>query len=160
VKRKAILIKTSENGKKAFYLDAENSPEILAYLKSDPANEKKFKTALALILDHRASRDIYDKEDFEKGCEHITAIKLFKGKKNPRIYCQQYTDGQTECFVIIGVELLEKKKSQKLTEKEKNIIRRVAGYQYDLTPCLPAGRQASSRRCIVLFGICNPEPIF
>jgi len=133
VKRRAVLVQTSENGKKAFYLDEENSGEILTFLKSDPANAKKFKTALELILNHKAPRDLYDKEAIEKGFEHITAIKLFKGKKNPRIYCQQYSDGQTEQFVIVGVELLEKKKSQKLTQKEKNIIRRIAKYQYNLT---------------------------
>jgi hypothetical protein len=133
VKRKAELIKISEDGKKAFYLDVDNSHEIMTFLNSDPANLKKFKTALELILNHRAPRDLYDKENIEKGCEHVTAIKLFKGKKNPRIYCQQYTDGDTERFVIIGVELLEKKKSQKLTAAEKSIIRRVAQYAYDLT---------------------------
>lgn len=133
VKRKAKLIEISADGKKAFYVDAANSQEIMAFLKSDPANLKKFKTALQLILNHRAPRDIYDKENFEKGCEHVTAIKLFKGKKNPRIYCQQFTDGESERFVIIGVELQEKKKSQKLTAAEKSIIRRVAQYEYDLT---------------------------
>lgn len=133
VKRKAELIRVSDNGKKAFYLDVDNSQEIMAFLQSDPANLKKFKTALQLILNHHAPRDLYDKENFEKGCEHVTAIKLFKGKKNPRIYCQQYSDGETERFVIIGVEVLEKKKSQKLTAAEKSIIRRVAQYEYDLT---------------------------
>ena len=133
VKRKAELIEISADGKKAFYVDVVNSREIMAFLESDPANLKKFKTALQLILNHRAPRDLYDKENFEKGCEHVTAIKLFKGKKNPRIYCQQFTDNETERFVIIGVELLEKKKSQKLTAAEKSIIRRVAQYEYDLT---------------------------
>lgn len=75
-----------------------------------------------MILNHQAPRDLYDKENFEKGCEKVTAIKLFKGKKNPRIYCQQFTDGDTERFVIIGVELLEKKKSQKLTATEKKAL--------------------------------------
>jgi hypothetical protein len=134
VKRKAELIKISQDGKKAFYLDAENSGEIMAFLKSDPANLKKFQTTMELILNHRAPRDLYDKENFEKGCEQVTAIKLFKGKKNPRIYCQQFTDGDTERFVIIGIELLEKKKSQKLTATEKSIIRRVSKYEYDLNP--------------------------
>lgn len=134
MKRKAELIKISQDGKKAFYLDAENSGEIMAFLKSDPANLKKFQTTLELILNHRAPRDLYDKENFEKGCEQVTAIKLFKGKKNPRIYCQQYSDGDLERFVIIGIELLEKKKSQKLTSTEKSIIRRVSKYEYDLNP--------------------------
>src|SRR5690606_34382467 len=118
--------KMSKNGRKAFYLDEQNSSEILDYLKSESANQKKFAMVVEQILEGRPTRDLYDKENFEKGCEHITAIKLFKGKKNPRIYCKQYADGETHQFVIIAVELLEKKKSQKLTEKEKSIIRRVA----------------------------------
>jgi hypothetical protein len=134
VKRKAELIKVSNDGKKALYLDEENSGEIMAFLKSDSANLKKFNTAVEMILNHQAPRDLYDKENFEKGCEKVTAIKLFKGKKNPRIYCQQFTDGDTERFVIIGIELLEKKKSQKLTSAEKAIIRRVSKYEYDLNP--------------------------
>ena len=133
-KRKAEQIRISNDGKKAFYLDLENSKEIMEFLKSDPANLKKFNTSLDLILNHRPTRDLYEKEDFEKGCEQVTAIKLFKGKKNPRIYCQQFTDRDTERFVIVGVELLEKKKSQKLTATEKNIIRRVSKYEYDLNP--------------------------
>lgn len=134
MKRKAELVQISNDGKKAFYLDEENSEEIIAFLQSEPANWKKFGTALQLILNHQAPRDLYDKENFEKGCEKVTAIKLFKGKKNPRIYCQQFTDGDTERFVIIGIELLEKKKSQKLTATEKSIIRRVSKYEYDLNP--------------------------
>lgn len=134
VKRNAELIQISNDGKKAFYLDEENSEEIMAFLQSEPANLKKFGTALQLILNHQAPRDLYDKENFEKGCEKVTAIKLFKGKKNLRIYCQQFTDGDTERFVIIGIELLEKKKSQKLTATEKSIIRRVSKYEYDLNP--------------------------
>ncbi|MCU0402358.1 MAG: hypothetical protein MUE75_15365 [Algoriphagus sp.] len=134
MKRKAELIRVSNDGKKALYLDEENSGEIMAFLKSDSANLKKFNTAVEMILNHQTPRDLYDKEDFEKGCEKVTAIKLFKGKKNPRIYCQQYADGDTERFVIIGIELLEKKKSQKLTSTEKAIIRRVSKYEYDLNP--------------------------
>jgi hypothetical protein len=134
VKRKVELIKVSNDGKKALYLDEENSGDIIAFLKSDPANFKKFATAVEMILNHQAPRDLYDKEDFEKGCEKVTAIKLFKGKKNPRIYCQQFADGDTERFVIIGIELLVKKKSQKLTSTEKAIIRRVSEYEYDLNP--------------------------
>ena len=86
-----------------------------------------------MLLEHQIpNRDLYDKENFEKGCEHITAIKLFKGKRNPRIYCQQYTEHDKEVFVIIASELLVKKKSERLSNKEKSIIRRVASYHYEL----------------------------
>ena len=89
---------------------------------------------MELLLEHprQIPRDLYDKEDFEPGCEHITAIKLFKGKRNPRIYCQQYAIDGKQIFVIVASELLEKKKSEGLSKKEKAIIQRVASYQYQL----------------------------
>ena len=91
MKRKAILYRKSKDGKKAFYIDEQNASDIINFLKQDKAYVKKFKHILELLLEHpRAPRDLYDKENFEKGCEHITAIKPFKGKRNPRIYCQQY----------------------------------------------------------------------
>jgi hypothetical protein len=89
VNREAILYRKSKDGKKKFYIDKENASSILEFLKSDKANIKKFNHVLELLLKHdHPPRDLYDKENFEKGCEHVTAIKLFKGKKNPRIYCQ------------------------------------------------------------------------
>ena len=133
MKREAILYQTSKDGSKAFYIDKENAGAIVNFLKEDKANIKKFKYVLELLLEHaHPPRDLYDKEDFEKGCENITAIKLFKGKKNPRIYCQQYTVKEKKVFVIVASELLVKKKSEGLTNKEKTIIRRVASYQYEL----------------------------
>ncbi|MGB3183022.1 MAG: hypothetical protein WBB45_16640 [Cyclobacteriaceae bacterium] len=57
-------------------------------------------------------------------------MKLAKGKNNPRIYCQQFSRKDKQVYVIVASELLEKKKSQKLTNKEKQIIRRVATHEY------------------------------
>lgn len=133
--RKAVLYKTSKDGKREFYIDEINSTELRIFLAKDRANIKKLNYVLEILLEHphNIPTDIYDKENFEKGCEKVTAIKLFKGKKNPRIYCQQYTENGKKVFVIIASELLEKKKSNSLTSKEKSIIRRVASYQYQLT---------------------------
>ena len=133
MERKAILYRVSDNGKKAFYVDEQNAASIIDFLRSESSHRKKFRYILELLLEHNyVPRDLYDKEDFESGCEKVTAIKLFKGKKNPRIYCQQYTVKDKEVFVIIAAELLEKKKSQKLSNTEKTIIRRIASYQYEL----------------------------
>ena len=132
-KRKAILISSSSNGRKAIYVDAENAAQILAFLGSKQSYLNKFEIVKDLILERNMPpRDLYDKEDFEKGCEHITAIKLAKGKSNPRIYCQQYAHAEKKVFVIIACELLEKKKSEGLTNKEKQLIRKVAKYDYEL----------------------------
>ena len=132
MKRNAKLIRLSVNGRKAFYIDEHNAAEILDFLERNSAARKKFNMLLELLLEGRAPRDLYDREDFEKGCEHVTAIKLLKGKMNPRIYCQQYSDNEKQVFVIVAVELLEKKKAKKLSNTEKTIIRRVAGYEYNL----------------------------
>jgi len=130
--RKAILIRNSSNGKKAIYVDAVNADQILAFIASSPALTKKFKLITQLILEeNRPTRDLYDKENFEKGCEHITAMKPAKGKNNPRIYCQQFSRFDKQLFVIVMGELLEKKSSQGLSKKEKQIIRRVASYEYE-----------------------------
>lgn len=131
--RKAFLYRTSKNGKKAFYIDEDNAEQIIEWIEKDPGHAKKFDLILEQLLEHpHISRDLYDKEDIEKGCEHVTAMKPFKGTRNPRIYCQQYTHKDLEVFVIVASELLEKKKSDGLSNKERTIIRRVASYQYTL----------------------------
>lgn len=132
MKRTATLYRKSKNGKKEFYIDDVNAQVIYDFLKKDDANLKKFRYVVELLLEGRPPRDLYDKENINKKCEHITAIKLFKGKKNPRIYCQQYTEDCKKVFVIIAAELLEKKKSEGQKSKENTTIERVATYQYIL----------------------------
>jgi hypothetical protein len=131
-KRKAILLYTSENGRKAVYVDEKNSSEILAWINASPQNKRKFQFIIELLLNGRITKELYDKENIEKGCENVTAMKPFRGTKNPRIYCQQYSDKNKKIFVIVASELLEKKKSNELTKKEKTIIRRVSKYDYEL----------------------------
>jgi hypothetical protein len=58
-------------------------------------------------------------------------MKLSRGKINPRIYCQQFSREDKKLYVIVMAELLEKKSSNKLSKKEKQIIRRVASYTYE-----------------------------
>lgn len=133
MKRKAVLIKSSKNGRKAVYIDEKNKQAIYAFLNGQNKRKQKFLQIIDMILEeNRPPRDLYDKEDFEKGCENITAIKLSKGSENPRIYCQQYAHKGKKVFVIIVSELLEHKSSKKLTHKEKGIIRRVAKIEYEL----------------------------
>jgi len=38
---------------------------------------------------------------------------------------------EDKTFVVVAVEVLERKKQQKLTDKEINIIHRVANYEYN-----------------------------
>ncbi|MDR9375274.1 MAG: hypothetical protein RI842_07695 [Schleiferiaceae bacterium] len=133
MKRKAFLYRKSEDGKRALYLDEQTAEDLFAFLKADRRRRKKFDDRLRYILAGQTTRDIYAQENIEKGCEQVYAIKMFKGGQNARIYCQQFYHGDTEVLVIVAAELLPKKKSQKLTHKEKTIIRRVAGFTYQLT---------------------------
>lgn len=131
--RKAFLYRRSEDGKRAVYLDEENAKGLFEFLKADPKRAKKFADRLRYILAGHVTRDIYEQENIEKGCEHVYAIKMFKGGQNTRIYCQQFYHEDARVLVIVAAELLPKKKSQKLTHKEKAMIRRVAGFTYQLT---------------------------
>ncbi len=133
MKRKAFLYRKSEDGKRAFYLDEQMAEGLIGFLKADRKRAKKFADRLRFILAGHTTRDIYEQENIEKGCEQVYAIKMFKRGQNTRIYCQQFYHDDTEALVIVAAELLPKKKSQKLTQKEKSIIRRVAGFTYQLT---------------------------
>jgi hypothetical protein len=131
VKRKAVKIRSSTDGKRDIYIDEDNAPNILAYIKQDARHEKKFTFITDIILEGLRNTEVYDKEDFNQKCKNVTAMKLFKGQENDRIYCQEITkDDRT--FVVIVSELHEKKKSQSLSHKEKALIEKVASYEYEL----------------------------
>ncbi len=111
-------------------IDKQNEKEILAYVNQSDRHRKKFRHILELILGGHRNSDLYDKEDIDDKCENVTAMKFFKGQENDRIYCvEQRTDG---IFIIVAVELYEKKKSQKLTKKEIPIIQKIANYEYEI----------------------------
>lgn len=133
MQRDALLIKKSEDGKRAFMVDTKNAKDILAILNQNDAYKKKFQFALNQLLSGKITRDLYDKEDIEKGCEHIRALKLFKGKNNPRIYCQEKTVGENKVFVIIACDAVVKKTtSSGLSKKDKQTIRSIAKYEYEI----------------------------
>ena len=132
--RSATLMYSSDDGKRKIYIDDKNRGKILTFLKSEKGMMKKFEHIVKLLLEHPpgATRHIYGLGNIEQCCEFVTAIKPFPGSiRNSRIYCQHHHRKDNE-QIIITAELLEKKKSQKLTILEKEIIRRVAAYNYQL----------------------------
>lgn len=58
-------------------------------------------------------------------------MKFFKGQENARIYCKEVTT-EDKVFVVITSELLERKKSTKLTKKDRQLIEKVASYEFTL----------------------------
>lgn len=132
MKRTAIIIRTSKDGKRKIAVDEENYQQILDYIKQDNRHKNKFNDICNIILNGLRNPDLYDKENINKKCKHVTAMKFFKGQENDRIYCQEVRIKKEKIFVVVTAELLEKKKNQKNTQKEINLIEKVAGYEYEI----------------------------
>jgi hypothetical protein len=131
VKRKAIEIRKSSDGNRAIYVDEQNAEEIHQYIQQDERHREKFRFITDIILGGHRNTEVYDKEKIDGKSKGVTAMKFFKGQENDRIYCREITkDDKT--FVVIASELHKGKQKQKNTQKEKNIIHKVAGYEYEL----------------------------
>lgn len=121
---------SSTNSKRAIAVDEINARNILNYLKKDKRHIKKFKYITQIILQNLKNHELYDKEEINSRCQNVYAIKFFKGQENDRIYCVEQVEG--DCTFTIMCELMERKKNQRNKEREKNIINRVAGYEYEI----------------------------
>ena len=129
MKREAIIVKSSDDGKRQIAIDEKNASEIIDFIRQNNLG-KKFDLICGLILDGIRNTELYDKEDISTKCKNVTAIK-FKGKLNARIYCQELkSKGKT--LIVIASELLESKKNQKNKSKEKNLINKVGSYEYHI----------------------------
>lgn len=129
MKRTATIISRSADGKRCIAVDDALASEILEFIESSPRIKKKFKYITELILQGHRTPELYDKEDIEKGCEGVTAMKLYKGAENARIYCREvFVKGAY--FVVVACEVIKHKSTQKNSHREKEVIRRVATYQY------------------------------
>lgn len=129
MERKAIIIRTSNNGKRCIAVDKENAKELLSFFKQDKRYKKKFDYICNLILGNHTNTELYDKEEIDTKSKGVRAMKFFKGQENARVYCKEVTK-DNEIMVVVAVEVLERKKQTKLTHKERNIIHRVASYEY------------------------------
>ncbi len=131
MKRKCKLLISSTDGKRAIYLDEENAEEIKAYLNKDDRHKKKFRFITDIILGGLRISKVYDKEEVNDKCKDVTAMKLFKGQENDRIYCKE-VHSQQGTFIVVAAVLYEKKKTKKLTKEQINIIEKVGGYNYEI----------------------------
>lgn len=129
MKRKAVIIKRSNDGSRCIAIDQDHAEDLLAFFNQDKRYKKKFLHICELILGNHMNRELYDKEEPDDKSKGVRAMKFFKGQDNARVYCKEVTlDNKT--FVVVAVEVLTKKKQTKLTHKETTIIHRVASYEY------------------------------
>jgi len=136
VKRDAVIYQESSDGRICVALDAAYAQEFLEYIYQDQRHEDKFKQIVDLILRRISNTDLYDKEDIDSRSKDVTAMKLFKGRDNDRIYCKKGSlpnaTGQ-KIFVVVAARLHKGKKSQGNSNVEKQLIKTVATYEYDYT---------------------------
>lgn len=130
MKRNAIILKESTNGRLSIAVDEENAEELLKFFQQDKRYQKKFNHICELILGNHVNRELYDKEEPDDKSKGVRAMKFFKGQENARVYCKEVITSE-KATVIIASEVLERKKQNKLTHKEINIIHRVASYEYE-----------------------------
>lgn len=131
MKRKAKIIRYNTDESIAICVDIETWGIISEYIKRDIKHKKKFNYIVDIILNRLRNTDVYDKEEINKKCKGVTAMKFFKGQSNDRIYCKEETlDDKT--FIVVAAELFEKKKSQGVNQKAKNVIEKVASYEYEI----------------------------
>lgn len=131
MRRKAIIIEKSNDGKRCIAVDKENAETIRDYLEQDKRHLNKFIDICNLIFHGLSNRALYDKEEPDKKSKGVRAMKFFKGQENDRIYCKEMSLND-KTFVVITAELLLKKKTKKLSHREKSIIHKVASYDYEI----------------------------
>lgn len=131
MKRKAKIIRTSQDGKRQIAVDMENFSGIIGYISQDARHKSKFNDICRLILNGLRNTELYDKENINERCKHVTAMKFFKGQENDRIYCKEIHE-KNGLFVVVTSELLKRKKTNKNSRREINLIEKVAGYEYEI----------------------------
>lgn len=127
--RIAYKIRSTTDGKRHVCIDKLNEKAIMQFLKDDEARIKKFRYAVDIILQGIRNSEIYDKENIDQGSKDVTAIKMFKGGQNIRLYCKEQHDASGVFYVIVA-ELLKKKKDEKVKGKTKTLIQTVGSYEY------------------------------
>ena len=134
--RSAVIYRESADGRRCVALDVDFAPELLEYILQDERHRRKFDDIVNLLLAGLRNTNLYDKEDINDKCKDVTAMKLFKGQENDRIYCKQGslpTEAGGKVYVVVAARLHLAKKSRKNTQTEKNLINTVATYTYDYT---------------------------
>lgn len=131
MKKKAIIIRSSADGKIKIAIDQDSYQLIYEFITRDNRHKSKFNDMCNIILNRLRNPDLYDKEEIDTSCKNVTAMKFFKGQENARIYCKEIRQ-KDKTFIVVTAELLERKKNQKNKQKEKNLIKKVAGYEYEI----------------------------
>lgn len=130
IKRTCTVIEKSLDCKIVLAVDDDNAAEIINYLKRDERHKKKFNFIVSAIFERKATKEIFRSERIDPSSESVYAMRFFPGQENDRIYCKKIE--YEEITFIVMSELMEKKKNQKLKRRERNIINKISGYEYQI----------------------------
>jgi len=112
-------------------VDDVNSKEIINYINRDARHEKKFNFIASAILSKTAKSELFRKEHVINVHKSVYAMRFFPGQENDRIYCIKIESGNST--LIVMSELMERKKNQELRQRERNVIKRISKYEYEVT---------------------------
>lgn len=129
MKRESILIDKSPDGRIEIHVDKENSAAILNYLQTDLRHKKKFQFIKGIVLGGHKN-DVFTREDINDDCKDVYAMRFFVGQENDRIYCKRVVTAKG-IVIVICCELHIAKKTTKLSHIEKELIIKVAKYEYE-----------------------------
>ena len=73
MKRKCKELISTNDGKRAIYIDEENSREILDYFHEDERHRKKLQFITEIILGGHKNPKVYDKEEINSKCKNAVS---------------------------------------------------------------------------------------
>lgn len=129
MKRKAVILSSNASNTRHLAADSEIAGEIIEFLRLHPKYAKRFAYISERIIVNKTNSDLYGNEQIDEKSNGVTAIK-FKGSDNFRIYCKEVTFSDNVTIIVMA-SIPHRKKNQKLKQKEKSIINRIADYLYD-----------------------------
>ena len=124
--QKCIKIATNKHNTTVFYVDYNNSDEILTYIINDEQVSKEFRIILNILKENGRNREFYCKV---KGVEHVFEMRFTKYSRNDRIYCKEFHVNKKRHIVMAF--LYKGKKSQDIPQQiMKKLRTQVKNYDY------------------------------
>ena len=128
MKRKLIVIQKGNHDKILLCVDQANSSEILQYILG-AAVINEYQVIQALLFENIRIKDKYCKADVSKKAKDMFEMRFTNNGRNDRIYCKEQSVGNKR--YIIMIELYQGKKTENISNKYKNRIDTMGGYEYE-----------------------------
>lgn len=97
-----------------------------ALSKSQRIRKEAFRRHIERVITNTFTRDLFEKECHKSQC--VWSMKFFKGGQNTRIFCHHSKVRGRDRFIFCA--LIEKKKSQKLSPQDLQLIERIGKYKF------------------------------